>query len=157
MNSSYPNIKQTVFSKEIASLSQRNTFNYIPCTIFLDSCNYIHSITSPLWITKSGHVLTQSFLINCLHLFFNNTISGQSMRAGGATALAEHGVPPHIIQACGRWASNAFLIYIMKNPTLLQGFLFAHLHHPPHNWSITSHSSTCVFFLSPLFSSPCSV
>jgi hypothetical protein len=53
------------------------------------------------------------------------------MRAGGATALAEHGVPPHIIQACGRWVSDAFLIYIRKNPTLLQGFLFAHTHNHP--------------------------
>ena len=53
------------------------------------------------------------------------------MRAGGATALVKHSVPPHIIQACGWWAADGLLIYIRKNPTLLQGFLFTHLQHPP--------------------------
>ncbi|KAJ7918068.1 hypothetical protein B0H13DRAFT_2321718 [Mycena leptocephala] len=38
----------------------------------------------------------------------NKNIGGQSMRAGGATALAEDGAPPHVIQASGRWASNTF-------------------------------------------------
>jgi hypothetical protein len=47
------------------------------------------------------------------------------MRASGATALAEHGVSLAIIQASGRWVSQAFLVYIRKNPTLLQGFLSA--------------------------------
>jgi len=47
------------------------------------------------------------------------------MRAGGATALAESGAPPSIIQATGCWASEAFWIYIRKNPTLIQGLLHA--------------------------------
>jgi hypothetical protein len=94
---------------------------------YLNSRDQIHPVASPLWLTESGLIPTRSFFINHLHLFFDNTISSQSMRAGGATALAEHCVPPHIIQACGRWASDTFLIYIRKNPTLLQGFLFAHI------------------------------
>ena len=32
---------------------------------------------------------------------------------------------PAIIQASGCWVSEAFLIYIRKNPTLIQGFLYA--------------------------------
>jgi len=47
------------------------------------------------------------------------------MRAGGAMCLAEHGIPPSIIQAARRWTSEAFLVYIQKNPTLLQGLLYA--------------------------------
>jgi hypothetical protein len=47
------------------------------------------------------------------------------MRAGGATSLAEHGILPSIIQALGRWASTAFLIYIRKNPVLIQAMLFS--------------------------------
>ncbi|KAF9033953.1 hypothetical protein BDZ89DRAFT_947558, partial [Hymenopellis radicata] len=50
--------------------------------------------------------------------------AGQSMRAGGATAMAEDGCAPHLIQAAGRWASNTFQIYIRKNPVLLQALLF---------------------------------
>jgi hypothetical protein len=95
---------------------------------YLDSRDRIHPIASPLWLTEAGLVPTRSFFISRLNSFFDKTISGQSMRAGGATALAEHGVPPSLIQACGRWASDAFLIYIRKNPTLLQAFLFAHAH-----------------------------
>jgi hypothetical protein len=78
---------------------------------YLSSRDQIHPVASALWLTEAGLVPTRSFFINQLRLFFDTSISGQSMRAGGATALAEHGVPPHIIQACGRWASEAFLIY----------------------------------------------
>ena len=41
------------------------------------------------------------------------------MCAGGTTFLAEKGVPSSLIQARGRWSSDAFLIYIRKNPALL--------------------------------------
>ena len=53
------------------------------------------------------------------------------MRAGGATSLAENGVPPHLIQAIGRWASSAFQIYIRKNAVLLQALLFGRAVHDP--------------------------
>ena len=97
-------------------------------TQYLTSRDHIHPIASPLWIMKSGHVPTRSFFISRLCLFFSKEIAGQSMRAGGATALAEHGAPPSIIQATGRWASEAFWIYIRKNPTLIQGLLHARAH-----------------------------
>ena len=48
------------------------------------------------------------------------------MRAGVATNLAKHRVPA-IIQAASRWASEAFLIYIRKNPTLIQGLLHSQM------------------------------
>lgn len=54
--------------------------------------------------------------------------AGQSMRAGGATAMAEDGDPPQAIQAAGRWASETFQIYIHKNPFLLSTMLAA-CHH----------------------------
>ncbi|PBK79683.1 hypothetical protein ARMGADRAFT_860391, partial [Armillaria gallica] len=46
-------------------------------------------------------------------------IAGQSMRAGGATGLAEDSTAPHIIQAMGHWLTDTFQIYIWKNPVLL--------------------------------------
>ncbi|KAF9035389.1 hypothetical protein BDZ89DRAFT_1090939 [Hymenopellis radicata] len=46
----------------------------------------------------------------------------------GATAMAEDGCAPHLIQAAGRWASNTFQIYIRKNPVLLQALLFNRTH-----------------------------
>jgi hypothetical protein len=105
-----------------------NRFNLRPLrhfTNYINSRDRLHAIASPLWLTEAGKVPTRSFFINRLRLFFNGDVAGQSMRAGGATALAEHGVSPAIIQAAGRWASEAFLVYIRKNPTLLQGLLYA--------------------------------
>ena len=61
--------------------------------------------------------------------FFNSDTAGQSLRAGGATSLAENGIPPSIIQAIGRWASNTFKIYIRRNPVLIQVFLFGQTTH----------------------------
>jgi hypothetical protein len=90
---------------------------------YIKSRDVIHPVASPLWLTEAGTVPTRSFFITRLHLFFTSEVAGHSMRAGGATSLAEHGVSPAIIQASGRWASDAFLVYIRKNPTLLQGFL----------------------------------
>ena len=80
---------------------------------------------SPLWLTSKGVIPTRSFFIKCLRCFFNSDTAGQSLRAGGATSLAENGIPPSIIQAIGRWASNAFKIYIQKNPVLIQVLLFS--------------------------------
>ena len=90
---------------------------------YLASRDALHPVASPLWLTAAGTIPTRSFFINRLRLFFATDVAGQSMRAGGATALAEHGFSPYIIQASGRWASEAFLVYIRKNPALLQGFL----------------------------------
>jgi hypothetical protein len=81
-------------------------------------------LSSPLWLTSKGAVPTRSFFIKHLHCFFDSDTAGQSLQAGGATSLAENGVPPSIIQAIGRWASDAFKIYIRRNPVLIQALLF---------------------------------
>ncbi len=68
----------------------------------------------------------QGWFIRKLRTIFpDKRIAGQSMRAGGATALAEDGTVPHIIQATGHWSSDTFQIYIRKNPVLLQAILFS--------------------------------
>jgi hypothetical protein len=105
-------------------------FNHRPLHHFehyIKSRDTIHPVASPLWLTEAGTVPTRSFFINRLRLFFDDDVAGHSMRAGGATSLAEHGISPAIIQASGRWASDSFLVYIRKNPTLLQGFLHSKL------------------------------
>ena len=103
-------------------------FSHTPLAHFskyLASRDRLHLIVSPLWLTAAGKIPTRSFFISRLRFFFDTDIAGQSMRAGGATALAEHGVSPAIIQASGQWASEAFRVYIRKNPTLLQGLVHA--------------------------------
>ena len=83
------------------------------------------------------------------------------MRAGGATFLAELGTPPSLIQARGRCSSDAFLIYIRKNPALLINLITAQLSFlllssivflclPPH----IAVTLFCLFFLLFSFLSP---
>ena len=110
---------------------------------YLASRDSIHPVASPLWLTEAGTVPTRSFFVNRLCIFFDKDVAGQSMRAGGATTLAEHGASPAIIQASGRWASKTFLIYIHKNPTLLQGFLSATA---IPDWFLLWFSSSFLFF-----------
>jgi hypothetical protein len=55
--------------------------------------------------------------------FFPSSIAGQYMCAGGATALAEVGTAPHLIQAAGRWTSKMFNRYVQKNPFLFEALL----------------------------------
>ena len=44
-----------------------------------------------------------------------NLYSSHSLRAGAATTAANSGVPPYMIKKLGRWASDAYTIYI-KDP-----------------------------------------
>ena len=93
---------------------------------YLTSRDTLLPLHSALWLRADGTIPTRSFFIRRLRFFFDKEIAGQSMRAGGATFLAEKGVPPSLIQARGRWSSDAFLIYIRKNPALLIDLITAH-------------------------------
>jgi hypothetical protein len=98
---------------------------------YLSSRDHLFPFASDLWLRADGSRPTRSFFMSRLKLFFDSDVAGQSMRAGGATSLAESGVPPHLIQAIGRWASKAFQIYIRKNAVLLQALLFGRAAHDP--------------------------
>ena len=92
---------------------------------YLRSRDALHPFHPQLWLLRDGTPPSRSWFLRRLREFFpSQDIAGQSLRAGGATDLAERGAPPHIIQAAGRWASNTFQIYIRKNPFLLQAMLF---------------------------------
>jgi hypothetical protein len=92
---------------------------------YIASRDSLFPLASPLWLTSKGKVPTRDFFIKRLRQFFTNDVAGQSMRAGGATSLAEHGVPPSLIQLIGRWSSDAFFIYIRKSPVLIQALLYS--------------------------------
>ncbi len=78
---------------------------FSPLPVF---CHYLtlrdhrHLIHPALWVTTSGSVPTRSWFMKRLRQIFpSKTIAGLSMRAGGATDLAEQGVLPYLIQARG--------------------------------------------------------
>lgn len=80
---------------------------------------------SPLWLTSAGLVPTRNFFISKMRLIFDKNLAGQSMRAGGATFLAEHNIPSHLIQSAGRWSSDSFQRYIRKHPALMQALILS--------------------------------
>lgn len=86
-----------------------------------DKCFPFHS---SLWIRSNGTIPTRAWFISRLRNFFPESISGHSLRAGGATSLAAAGVTADRIQAMGRWSSDSFHIYVRKNPALLHALVF---------------------------------
>jgi integrase len=77
----------------------------------------------PPWSSEqqvsSAEPLSKSSLRRTLALFLEPTEtphSGFSLRAGGASDLFENGVPEKLIKHQGRWASEAYRLYIRDNP-----------------------------------------
>jgi hypothetical protein len=93
---------------------------------YLDSRDHLYPFHPELWLRANGTVPTRRWFIRRLHSHFPDNVGGHSLRAGGATAYAEAGVPPHLIQAIGRWSSMAFQLYIRHHPVLLAALLFSH-------------------------------
>jgi hypothetical protein len=77
-----------------------NPLNYFSC--YLASHDSMFPLASPLWLTSTGNIPTHQFFMTRLWRYFSLDVGGQSMRAGGATSLAENGVPPSLIQFMGR-------------------------------------------------------
>lgn len=74
-----------------------------------------------LCLLADGSPPSQCWFIAQLHCFFPATISGHSLRAGGATTLAMVGVSDNCIWLRGCWSLDAFQIYLQK--ILLFGLL----------------------------------
>ena len=111
----------TILLLKTTSEHEINTFKHF--SAYLHSQDEAFPFSSPLWLRKDGTIPTRSFFLSHLRLFFNRDVAGQSMRAGGATTLAESSTPPSLIQAIGRWSSESFRIYVRKNPVLIQALL----------------------------------
>ena len=92
---------------------------YAPFLSYLKLRNRRFPLRAELWLREDGTIPTRGWFLHLLHRYFPGNVGGQCLRAGGATALAEAGVPPHIIQAIGQWSSEAFQIYICRHPALL--------------------------------------
>lgn len=65
-----------------------------------------------LWLRSTGSPPTRSWFLRRLRQHFPSSISGHSLRAGGATALAAAGVPDDRIRILGRWSSDAYQVYL---------------------------------------------
>ena len=104
---------------------------YTPFLAYLNSRDTLFPLHPELWLTSRGSVPTRHWFISRLRKFFPNNIAGQSLRSGGATSLAEAGADLATIQAAGRWSSDAFWIYIRKNPVVIHAVIFGRPAHQP--------------------------
>lgn len=97
-------------------------------TAYLASRDHLFPYRSELWLRADGSIPLRSWFIRHLTNIFppSANISGHSMRAGGATALALAGISSESIRSIGRWSSAAWQVYIRKHPALLHALLSAH-------------------------------
>ena len=132
---------------------QTSTDPYMPFLAYLTSRDQKFPLHPELWLTSEGKVPTHHWFIKHLRKFFPNKIAGQSLWSGGATSLAGVGASLDTIQAAGRWSSDAFRIYIRKNPFIIS-------HHylwtssPSTTWlkfSFKQHIFTQFLSIAPLF------
>ena len=79
----------------------------------------IHPQRSQLFLASNGLPPRRSWYIRRLREHFDTSISGHSLRSGGATYLAKQGIDSNTIRLLGRWSSNAFEIYIRDHPILI--------------------------------------
>jgi hypothetical protein len=129
-----PSHKADRFYEGNTILVQKNntaTDPYHHFLAYLHSRDRLFPLHLKLWLTLQGHVPTRYWFISRLRKLFPKNITGQSLRSGGATSLAEAGADLPAIQAIGRWSSNAFRIYLRKNPILLHAVIFGHPAHQP--------------------------
>ena len=99
---------------------------------FVTSRDRLFPLHPQLWLRKNGTVPTRSWFLHRLSAFCPPDIAGQSMRAGGATALAEAGAPGELIRGAGRWSSDAFERYIRKNVIVLHALILGRSLHYSH-------------------------
>lgn len=96
-----------------------------PFKRYLTSRDKLFPFHPQLWLRANGTEPTRNWFLRRLKKHFNEPdVAGHSLRAGGATALAEAGIPSNVIQAIGRWSSDTFQVYIRQHPVLLAALLY---------------------------------
>ncbi len=78
----------------------------------------------PLFVWADGSPLTGAQVNHYLRILLSRVgisgnFSSHSFRIGAATVAAAAGFPDYLIQALGRWTSDAFRRYIRTSPDLL--------------------------------------
>jgi hypothetical protein len=113
------------FNSSTIIISHHDGADPVPVfTSYLASRDSLFRLRPALWLTSSGSLPTRAWFLRRLHTLFPADVSGHSLRSGGATFFAALGWPDERIQALGRWSSDAFKIYIRKNPVVLQALLY---------------------------------
>ena len=84
------------------------------------------NVPGPLFLLANGQPLSRAILTDWLRQIFSTAgiegnFSSHSFRIGAATVAARNGIPDHLIQALGRWTSNAYQLCIRTPSGALAG------------------------------------
>lgn len=82
-----------------------------------------YPLNPELWTRSNGSVPRYSWFTRKLKTALTGNIGGSSLRSGGADHLARLGTDPLLIQACGRWASEAYKVYLRTHPAMVHHLL----------------------------------
>jgi hypothetical protein len=77
-----------------------------------------HGALAPLFLREDGSLPTRAWFEHIFFSLLDRRFGGHSCRAGGATYYASLGLTEDVIQALGRWSSQAWKDYIRDNPTV---------------------------------------
>ncbi|KAF5335864.1 hypothetical protein D9758_016688 [Tetrapyrgos nigripes] len=89
----------------------------------------IHHHKFPLFLREDGSLPTRSWFEGIFFKLVNREYGGHSVRAGGATYYASLTLSESIIQALGRWSSDAWCIYIRDHATVWAEIQLATIRH----------------------------
>jgi hypothetical protein len=78
----------------------------------------IHGAKTALFLRENGSHPARSWFELKFFAVLDRRFGGHSPRTGYATFLASLGISESIIQAVGRWSSEAWKIYIRENPAI---------------------------------------
>ena len=78
----------------------------------------LHGAKAALFLHENGTHPTRSWFELKFFAVLDRQFGGHSPRTGYATFLASLGIAESIIQAVGRWSSEAWKIYIRENPAV---------------------------------------
>jgi hypothetical protein len=78
----------------------------------------LHGAKAAVFLRENGSHPTRSWFELKFFAVLDRRFGGHSPRTGYATFLASLGISESIIQAVGRWSSEAWKIYIRENPAV---------------------------------------
>ena len=84
-----------------------------PVRAMIEFLRVRRATTSFLFVFADGSLLTRSRVSQLLQAVFPfSHVTTHSFRRGGASVLAQCGMPAYVIQVLGRWRSDAFMRYL---------------------------------------------
>jgi hypothetical protein len=86
--------------------------------LYVGKRDHLHGACAALFLREDGSAPSRSWFESIFFSLVNREYGGHSVRAGSATYYAGLGIAESILQALGRWSSEAWKDYIRDNPTV---------------------------------------